>query len=73
MGKPREGKRVQYSYDVVDCSYFVMTALLKTLPVKTSRIKLGRKEKECSTLTSCHKYAPPHVDIFKLAHSNIMY
>ena len=47
--------------------------MLKTLPVKPNETKPGRREKECNILTSCHKHAPPNVDFFKLAHSNLMY
>ena len=44
--KPSAGKRLQYSYDVVDCSSFVMTTSLKTLLLKHNGIIPGRREKE---------------------------
>ena len=71
--KPSEGKRVQYSCDVVDSSLFVRTASLKTLSIKPSGTKLGQREKKYNTLTSCHKYTPPHVNVLQLTHSNLVY
>ena len=70
--KPNEGKVVQYLCDVVD-SLFVRTASLKTLSIKPSGTKPGQRKKEYSTLTSCHKYTPPHVNVLQLTHSNLVY
>ena len=39
----------------------MMTASLKTLPVKPSGIKPGQRKKECSILTF-YEDAPPHDD-----------
>ena len=66
-------KKLQYSYDDVDCSKFVRTASLKTLSVKPNGIKLGRREKKYNTLTSCRKHTPPHIDVLQLAYCNLMY
>ena len=44
--KPSKGKKVQYSYNSLRCSWYVRIASLKTLPVKLSGIKPGRREKK---------------------------
>ena len=71
--KPNEGKRVQYSYDFLSCSWYVRIASLKTLLVKLNGTKPRRREKEYNTLTFCYKHTPPHVDILELMHSNLVY
>ena len=49
MGKKNlsEGKRVQYSFNSLSCSWYVRIASLKTLPVKPNGTKPGRRKKEC--------------------------
>ena len=71
MGKnPSEGKRVQYFFNSLNCSWYVRTTSLKTLPVKPNKTKPGRREKEYNTLTPFYEHTPPDVDILELTHSN---
>ena len=63
IGKPSEGKTVQYCDNSLSCSWYVRTVSLKTLLVKPKRTKSGQREKKYSTLTPFYKQTLPHVDM----------
>ena len=70
--KTKRRKKKRYSFNSLSYSWSIRTSLLKTLLVKPNGTKFEQREKEYNnTLTSF--YTPPHVNILKLTHYNIVY